>query len=268
MAMIEVRGVTVAYGSIPVLVDANVEIGDGEVVAVLGGNGAGKTTLVRAISGSVALCEGSVLLDGVDLKGVPEHERVAKGIGHVPMGRRIFGTMTVLENLKLGAHLIRKDRRLVAERMDRVFSFFPRLGDRKDQVSATMAGGEQQMLAIGRALMTDPRLLIVDEASLSLAPAMVDHVFDVLNEIHQAGASLLLVEQNARASLRIADRAYVLASGRIVFSGRAAEMATDPRLADSYLGAELALAGRATVSGRQPSSGTARAKRAEERNEP
>jgi branched-chain amino acid transport system ATP-binding protein len=250
--MIDVRGVTVAYASIPVLVDANVEVNEGEVVAVLGGNGAGKTTLLRAISGSVALREGTVSLDGRDLKGVPEHERVAMGIGHVPMARRIFGTMTVLENLKLGAHLIRKDRRLVAERMDRVFTFFPRLAERKDQASATMAGGEQQMLAIGRALMTEPRVLMVDEASLSLAPAMVDHVFDLLYEIHKAGTSLLLVEQNARASLRIADRAYVLASGRIVFSGRAQDIATDSRLADSYLGAELALAGEPAVNGRKP----------------
>lgn len=250
MSLLEVRDVTVAYKAVPVLMDADFEVSQGEIVAILGGNGAGKTTLIRAISGSVALRSGSVVFDGRDLRRVPEHERVAMGIAHVPMGRRIFASMTVSDNLRLGAHLIRKDKHLVEDRLERVFELFPRLRERTQQLSGSLAGGEQQMLAIGRALMIDPRILMVDEASLSLAPAMVEHVFEVLHQVNRAGTTLLLVEQNARASLRIADRAYVLASGRIVFSGRAEDMRDDSRLASSYLGAELAMASDAAQADR------------------
>jgi branched-chain amino acid transport system ATP-binding protein len=237
--MLEVSSVSVAYETLPVLFEASLRVTEGEIVAVLGTNGAGKTTLLRAISGLVPLRSGTVRFEGKDLKKVSDFERVALGLVHVPEGRRVFASLTVMENLRLGGKLVLRNKQELNSRIERAFGFFPRLRERSKQIAATLSGGEQQMLAVARGLMSNPRLLMIDEASLGLAPSMIDQLFDILREIHADGTSLLIVEQNTRVSLEIAHRAYVLEKGTVVFDGTAAEMMEDPRLLNTYLGGEL-----------------------------
>jgi branched-chain amino acid transport system ATP-binding protein len=237
--LLEVRGLVVRYGVIEALHGVDVEVGRGEIVTIVGANGAGKTTLLKAISGLVPAAAGSVRYDGEETLGrLPAHRIVARGIGHVPEGRRIFQNLTVRENLDLGAYL-RRDREAIESQRDEVFTLFPRLKERLAQNAGTLSGGEQQMLAIARALMAAPKLLLLDEPSLGLAPKLVRAIFDVIREIRGRGTTLLLVEQNARMALEAADRAYVLETGAIALAGAASELARDERVQRVYLGGDV-----------------------------
>ena len=230
-----------SYGSVPVLRDVELTIDDGQIVALLGANGAGKTTLLRSISGLLVRVDGRIELGGDDITKTPAHRRPALGIAHVPEGRRVFPELTVLENLRMGAHPTRADRATITAGLDRSFEIFPRLAERRDQQGSSLSGGEQQMLAIARGLMSRPRVLLVDEASLGLSPVAVEQVFGALATIaRQRETAVLLVEQNARASLAIADRAYVLERGSVAIEGAASDLADDPRIAAVYLGGEVA----------------------------
>ena len=237
--LLEVRGLVVRYGVIEALHGVDVEVGRGEIVTIVGANGAGKTTLLKAISGLVPAAGGTILYDGGEaLSRLPAHRIVARGIGHVPEGRRIFLNLTVRENLELGAYL-RRDREAIERQREEVFTLFPRLKERLAQNAGTLSGGEQQMLAIARALMAAPKLLLLDEPSLGLAPKLVRTIFDVIREIRGRGTTLLLVEQNARMALEAADRAYVLETGTIALSGAASELACDERVQRVYLGGDV-----------------------------
>ncbi|MBX5464284.1 MAG: ABC transporter ATP-binding protein [Clostridia bacterium] len=238
--MLAVRGLAVRYGHIQALRGVDVELQPGEIVAVLGANGAGKTTLLRSISGLVRPAEGEVRL-GEELLaaprgGRPAHQIVRLGVAHVPEGRQVFATLTVDENLTLGAYTRRQEPARVEAGRRRVFELFPRLAERRGQLAGTLSGGEQQMLAIGRALMAEPRILLLDEPSLGLSPLLVRTIFRTLREINAQGVAMLLVEQNARAALQLAHRAYVLENGRVVLGGKAAELARDDRVRRAYLG--------------------------------
>jgi branched-chain amino acid transport system ATP-binding protein len=233
--LLQVDHVDVFYGAIPALRDVSLDVQPGEIVSLIGANGAGKTTLLRAISGLLMPRCGRVYFDGADLARVAPHKRVGLGLAHAPEGRRIFTRMSVRENLQLGA-FSRRDRRGIAADNERVLHYFPRLRERLDQRAGTLSGGEQQMLAIGRALMSKPRVLLLDEPSLGLAPVLVQTIFRIIAEINAAGTTIVLVEQNAMAALGIAHRAYVLELGAIVQSGTGAEFLNDPRLRDAYLG--------------------------------
>ena len=234
--LLQVRGLAVAYGKVQALSDAEISVGEGQIVTVIGPNGAGKTTLLAAIMGLLP-SRGEVRLVGCD-GTVPRVERmVAAGMGLVPENRELFAEMSVADNLLLGAfHRYRHGQRDHAATMDEVYALFPRLRERRDQLAGTLSGGEQQMLAIGRALMARPRLLMLDEPSLGLAPLIVREVFRIIVELRQRGVSILLVEQNARAALAVADYAYVLETGQIAMQGPAGELAHDPRIIDTYLG--------------------------------
>lgn len=234
--LLELDDVSVHYGHIQALREVSLHVEDGEVVTLIGANGAGKTTTLGAISGLLATSAGSVRLDGNDLAGVSAHERVRLGMCQAPEGRRIFPGMSVLENLEMGAYARRAKRADLKPDFDRVFDLFPRLAERRDQPGGTLSGGEQQMLAIGRALMAQPRLLLLDEPSLGLAPVIVDGVFDVIGEINRAGVSVLLVEQNVERALEIASRGYVLSEGRIALAGTSAELMANDDLRRSVLG--------------------------------
>jgi branched-chain amino acid transport system ATP-binding protein len=223
------------YGNIVALDGVSLEVGTGELVAILGTNGAGKSTLLRTISGSVAPRGGVVRLDGHDVTGLRSDLLVRRGLAHVPEGRRILPGLTVTENLRLGAYS-RRDRAAIAADLDAVFGRFPVLGQRCSQRAGTLSGGEQQMLAIGRGLMSRPRILLLDEPSLGLAPLLVRAVFDLIEQLRADGQTVLLVEQNATQSLAISDRAYVLTRGRIAASGRASELRADPAIAQGILG--------------------------------
>ncbi len=223
------------YGKATALYDVSLSVGDGEIVAILGPNGAGKTTLVNSIAGVLRPTAGSVTLDGVDLLSVAPHEINAQGVALVPEGRRIFARMTVAENLDIGAYT-RQARQDHDSTLAWVHEIFPRLGERRNQVAGTLSGGEQQMLAIGRALMSKPRLLLLDEPSLGLAPIIVQGIFEVLREVNEAGVSILLVEQNAVEALELAGRGYVLEEGRIVGEDSAGALLEDERLRKAYLG--------------------------------
>ncbi|MEO5657315.1 MAG: ABC transporter ATP-binding protein [Nitrospiria bacterium] len=233
--MLEVCGLRVAYGSIEAVKGVDLEVREGEVVALIGANGAGKTTTLMTISGAFVPSAGRILFRGAPIQGRPPSELVALGIAHVPEGRRIFKRFTVRENLEVGA-LTRTDRREIAAALDTVFGYFPILRDRRGQLGGTLSGGEQQMLAIGRALMAQPRLLLLDEPSLGLAPLMVERIFEIIRTIHRAGTTMLLVEQNAYTALKAADRAYVMDTGRIVLEGPAAVLLDDPNVRTAYLG--------------------------------
>jgi branched-chain amino acid transport system ATP-binding protein len=233
MALLELSDVKVRYGAIGALKGITVDINDGEIVALLGANGAGKTTTLRTISGQLRPYEGRIVFDGKRIDGVPAHEVVGLGIGHSPEGRRIFPRMSVLENLQMGAYRFGKARK---EDLDRVFALFPRLLERRTQDGGTLSGGEQQMLAIGRALMSRPRLLLLDEPSMGLAPLLVQQIFDIIREINEQGTTVLLVEQNAAQALSIAHRGYVLETGSIVMSDAASSLLVDPRVRAAYLG--------------------------------
>jgi branched-chain amino acid transport system ATP-binding protein len=232
--MLEVRDLHVYYGEIQALKGISFRVGPGEIVALLGNNGAGKTTTLRTVSGLLAPRSGEVLFGDHSLVGTPPHDIVIRGITHVPEGRRIFNRLTVVENLAMGAYT-RGDKG-IAEDMERVFTVFPRLKERRSQVAGTLSGGEQQMLAIGRALMAKPSLLLLDEPSMGLAPVLVEQIFDTVQTINKQGVTILLVEQNAAMALSIAQRGYVLETGRIALEGSATELAGNPEVRRAYLG--------------------------------
>jgi len=234
--MIEVKDLTVHYGGIVALDGISLQIPDGKIVSIVGANGAGKSTTINAISGMVRIQSGSITFDGESLL-LPPQEIVKKGIVQVPEGRKIFPTITVRENLILGAYTV-SDRKAVAASMERVFGLFPILKERQNQAGGTLSGGEQQMLAFARALMSDPRVLVMDEPSLGLAPMFVLGIFKMIQDLNRAGHTILLVEQNAQKALSIADYAYVLETGRIVSEGEGRKIADDPIVKKAYLGIE------------------------------
>ncbi|MGQ9510927.1 MAG: ABC transporter ATP-binding protein [Thermaceae bacterium] len=235
MRVLELREVHTYYGHIHALKGISLTVEDGEIVTLIGANGAGKSTTLRTISGLVRPRLGEVLFLGKPIHRLPPHQIVALGIGHVPEGRRIFPRLTVEENLEIGAYL-EKDPKVVGERKEQVFSLFPRLYERRHQKGGTLSGGEQQMLAIGRALMQNPRILLMDEPSMGLAPVLVDFIFETIQNLNKEGKTILLVEQNARLALQIAHRGYVLATGETILSGPARELAQNPEVQKAYLG--------------------------------
>ncbi len=232
--MLELRGVTVSYGMIDALKGISLEVRQGEIVALIGANGAGKSTCLMSVSGVVPLRSGGVYFEGEELSGKPVHEIVRMGISQVPEGRRIFPRMTVRENLEMGAFIKQKGES--AGRIKAVYDLFPTLAERRKQLGGTLSGGEQQMLAIGRALMAGPRLLLLDEPSLGLAPIIVSHIMKIIREINASGTTVLLVEQNAKAALRLAHRAYVMETGKVVMEGEASSLEKDDRIRKAYLG--------------------------------
>ncbi|HKO99395.1 MAG TPA: ABC transporter ATP-binding protein [Pyrinomonadaceae bacterium] len=233
--MLTLENVSVNYGAIEALTGISMHVGKGEVVTLIGANGAGKTTTLRTITGLLEPRQGRVLFEGDDISGKPTHKLVARGISMSPEGRGVFANLTVRENLQMGAYLNR-NKKEVASDMERAFTMFTRLKERQSQKAGTLSGGEQQMLAMGRALMSRPRLLLLDEPSLGLAPLVVHTIFEAIDEISNEGTTILLVEQNAHAALGHSDRAYVLETGRIVMEGPSAELAADPRIKEAYLG--------------------------------
>ena len=236
MALLEVRDLHVFYSNIEALKGISLQVDPGQIVAILGGNGAGKTTTLRTISGLLRPRGGSITYRGKSLIGMEAHLIVALGLSHVPEGRRIFNILTVAENLNLGGYLIRSDRKLVDERKASIYKLFPRLAERRTQLAGTLSGGEQQMLAIGRALMSAPKVLMLDEPSLGLSPILARNVLKTVRQIANEGTAVLLVEQNARQALAISDRAYVIEVGRVVLEGEAATLARDERVQKAYLG--------------------------------
>jgi branched-chain amino acid transport system ATP-binding protein len=236
VALLKVENLNTYYGHVQALKGVELEVEEGEIVSLIGANGAGKTTTLRTISGLIRPSEGSIIFDGKAIHGQPAHRIVEAGVCQVPEGRQIFSTLTVTENLNMGAYSLGGNREAVEQNRCRVFDLFPRLEERKGQLGGTLSGGEQQMLTIGRALMARPRLLMLDEPSLGLAPLLVKAIFDTIREINQGGVTILLVEQNARAALKVAHRAYVLETGRVVLSGSARELLQDERVRKAYLG--------------------------------
>jgi branched-chain amino acid transport system ATP-binding protein len=235
MPLLEIENMHSYYGHIHALRGVSLTVDKGEVVTLIGSNGAGKTTTLRSIHGLLPPREGRIVFAGKEIQGTPAHELIGKGIAQSPEGRRIFSRMTVLENLEMGAYH-RNDRSEIELDMGRVFDLFPRLKERTRQEAGTMSGGEQQMLAIGRALMSRPKLLLLDEPSIGLAPVLVERIFEVIREINKQGTTILLVEQNANVALEIASRGYVLETGEIVTSASAAELREDPTVREAYLG--------------------------------
>ncbi len=238
MPLLEVEGIHTYYGQVEALKGISLTVEEGEVATLIGANGAGKSTTLRSISGLVPPRQGRIVFAGEEITRLPAHQIVARGVCHVPEGRQVFATLTVHENLAMGAYTLGHDHRTIAANRRRVYTLFPRLEERQRQLAGTLSGGEQQMLAIGRALMARPRLLLLDEPSLGLAPLLVKAIFQTLQEINAAGVTVLLVEQNARAALRLAHRGYVLETGRIVRAGPARELREDPGVRKAYLGEE------------------------------
>ena len=232
--MLKVDGIHVYYGSIHAVKGVSFEVGEGEIVTLIGANGAGKSTVLNTVSGLLHPRTGSVCFMDQDLRGVPPHKVVERGLAQVPEGRRIFLQMTVEENLEMGAYTQPKSS--VAPGVADVYKRFPRLEERRSQVAGTLSGGEQQMLAMGRALMSQPKLLMLDEPSMGLAPLLVEQIFEIIRELHAAGTTILLVEQNAQAALSVADRAYVLETGRVSLSGTGAELMASDQVRRAYLG--------------------------------
>jgi len=235
MPLLEIENLHTYYGHIHALKGVSLTVDKGEIVTLIGANGAGKSTLLKTTSGLLRPSQGSILLDGKDLTQYPPHEIVARGVVQVPEGRRVFGRLTVTENLEMGAFAI-SDQKLIKENLERVFNLFPRLKERSRQVSGTLSGGEQQMLAMGRALMANPRVLLLDEPSMGLAPVLVDGIFDTIRQLHAEGTTILLVEQNARMALQVADRGYVLQSGAVVLSDNAENLRQNELVRQAYLG--------------------------------
>ncbi len=235
-ALLELRGVSAAYGPVPVLHGLDIELRSDEVVCLLGGNAAGKSSTMNTIVGMLPLTSGSIHFAGSEISGLAPPEIISQGIAVVPEGRRIFPRMSVQENLDLGAYGRKDEKAAHRHDLERVFERFPRLAERASQLGGTLSGGEQQMLAIGRALMSRPRLLLMDEPSMGLAPALVDRVFEIIDEIHRDGTAIFLVEQNARMALEVASRGYVLQQGRIVLSGSSAELLASEAVREAYLG--------------------------------
>lgn len=233
--MLNLDQLYVNYGAIKALKSISCRVEQGEIVALIGANGAGKTTILNAISGIVPTFSGAVSFLGETITGIPPHEIVKRGISQVPEGRRVFANMSVLENLEMGAY-IRNDKKEILEEIDQIFARFPRLFERKKQLAKTLSGGEQQMLAMGRALMSRPKLLLLDEPSMGLAPMLVAQIFAIIQEINASGTTIMLVEQNANMALSIAHRAYVLETGEVVLQGPADELAANPEVRKAYLG--------------------------------
>ena len=232
--LLRLEGVNTFYGQMHILQDVNLEVGAGELVCLLGGNASGKSTTLKTILGIVLPRSGSVRLDGEDVTRLATAHRIMRGLAIVPENRRLFGPMTVLENLEMGAYL--RPRTDLREDLDRVYTLFPLLHERRGQLAGTLSGGEQQMVAMGRALMARPKMLLMDEPSMGLAPILVERSFEIIQQVHEAGVAMLIVEQNANVSLSIADRGYVLSTGRIVLEGRAADLLEDEGLRKAYLG--------------------------------
>ena len=235
MAMLEVKGLNVYYGMIHAIKDASFEVGEGEVVALIGANGAGKTTILHTVTGLLHAKSGSVTFEGQELTHTPAHKIVSMGISHVPEGRRVFSDLSVYENLMMGAYT-RSDKAEIAQSLEMVYERFPRLKERRGQPAGTLSGGEQQMLAMGRALMSSPRLLLMDEPSMGLSPLFVSEIFKIIEEVSAQGVTVLLVEQNAKKALSIADRAYVLETGKGVMTGPASELMNNDAIKAAYLG--------------------------------
>lgn len=235
MAMLEIKDIEVFYGMIQAIKGLSFEVNEGEVIALIGANGAGKTTILHTITGLLSPKKGSVIFEGKDITKVPAHKIVSLGIAHVPEGRRVFAELTVYENLKMGAYT-RKDKNETEQTLEMVYKRFPRLEERKNQLAGTLSGGEQQMLAMGRALMSHPKIIVMDEPSMGLSPILVNQIFDIIEEVSKSGTTVLLVEQNAKKALSIADRAYVLETGKIVLDGDAKELLNDDSIKKAYLG--------------------------------
>lgn len=235
MALLEIKDLGVNYGVIKAIKGVSFDVNEGEIIALIGANGAGKTTILHTITGLIQAKKGSIVFDGKELTKTPPHKIVSMGMAHVPEGRRIFQQLSVLENLKLGAYT-RKDKSEIASTLKMVYERFPRLEERKNQVAGTLSGGEQQMLAMGRALMSKPRIILMDEPSMGLSPLLVSEIFDIIKVINESGTTVLLVEQNAKKALSIADRAYVLETGKITLSGDAKDLINDESVKKAYLG--------------------------------
>ena len=235
MAMLEVKDLEVYYGMIQAIKGISFEVNEGEVIALIGANGAGKTTTLHTITGLLSPKSGHVMFEGKDITKVPAHKIVSMGMAHVPEGRRVFAELSVYENLKMGAYT-RKDKNEIEESLKNVYKRFPRLEERKNQMAGTLSGGEQQMLAMGRALMSKPKIILMDEPSMGLSPIMVNEIFDIIRSVSESGTTVLLVEQNAKKALAIADRAYVLETGKIVLEGKAKDLLEDDSIKKAYLG--------------------------------
>lgn len=235
MSMLEIKNLQVNYGMIQAIKNVDFHVEEGEVVALIGANGAGKTTILHTVSGLLTPVQGSVIFDGTDITKIPGHKIVSMGMAHVPEGRRVFANLSVLQNLKMGA-FTRKDKNEIEDSLQYVFSHFPRLDERRKQLAGTLSGGEQQMLAMGRALMSKPRIILMDEPSMGLSPIFVNEIFDIIQTVSKSGTTVLLVEQNAKKALSIADRAYVLETGKIVMEGKASELLDNEDIKKAYLG--------------------------------
>lgn len=235
MAMLQVTDLKVNYGVIQAIKGVSFEVNEGEVIALIGANGAGKTTILHTVTGLIAPKSGKIEFEGKDITKMPAHKIVTLGMAHVPEGRRVFADLSVYENLLMGA-FTRKDKDEIAKTLEMVYKRFPRLRERKNQVAGTLSGGEQQMLAMGRALMSHPKILLMDEPSMGLSPLFVNEIFDIIKEVSASGTTVLLVEQNAKKALSIADRAYVLETGKIVLDAAAEVLMNDPSIKKAYLG--------------------------------
>ena len=235
MAMLEIKNLKVYYGMIQAIKGISFEVNEGEVIALIGANGAGKTTTLHAVTGLIPAKAGEIIFDGKNVAKIPGHKIVSMGMAHVPEGRRVFAELSVYQNLKMGAYT-RKDKDEIAGNLEMVYKRFPRLKERKNQMAGTLSGGEQQMLAMGRALMSQPKIILMDEPSMGLSPIFVNEIFDIIREVSAAGTTVLLVEQNAKKALSIADRAYVLETGRITLQGDAKELMNDESVKKAYLG--------------------------------
>ncbi|MBS7341060.1 MAG: ABC transporter ATP-binding protein [Lachnospiraceae bacterium] len=235
MALLEIKDLEVFYGMIQAIKGVSFQVNEGEVIALIGANGAGKTTILHTVTGLLEAKKGSVFFDGKDITKTPAHKIVSMGMAHVPEGRRVFANLSVYQNLRMGAYT-RKDKQEIEETLKTVYKRFPRLEERKNQLAGTLSGGEQQMLAMGRALMSHPRIILMDEPSMGLSPIFVNEIFDIIKEVSASGTTVLLVEQNAKKALSISDRGYVLETGKIVLEGRSEDLLNNDSIKKAYLG--------------------------------
>ena len=235
MAMLEVKDLEVYYGMIQAIKGVSFHVDQGEVIALIGANGAGKTTILHTVTGLLSPKKGSVVFEGQEVTKIPAHKIVSLGMAHVPEGRRVFAELSVYENLKMGAYT-RKDKSEIEENLQKIYERFPRLKERKNQMAGTLSGGEQQMLAMGRALMSQPKIILMDEPSMGLSPIFVNEIFDIIREVSESGTTVLLVEQNANQALRVAKRGYVIETGEIVLSDDADKLLSNPQVKEAYLG--------------------------------